>query len=531
MDNYDGVVIGAGHNGLTLAAYLARAGLKIAVVERNARVGGGCTHRRAGPARLSLQPAFQLLHGIPPFAADPRPRALSLRLLLYRAARSSRVPRSATAPASSSTRISTRPARRSPASRSATPRRSASFIISMPAKMRPLFTSLAFNAPLPIEQLKDRLSGPQAKEFLSHAQHDLFSVVRKHFDDDRIRTLFTSYMHVITTESVPGAGIVFPLIFANVMEFTLPVGGAASFTDALTRVIEACGGSVITGADVQEIVVRNGRAAGGAPRRRRHGRRQPFHRQRDRRADHHADGRRGTVPGGRPQEARCLALGQPQPGHAPSRAARPAGLSLGGVRSRHRPRVQHLLRDGRHRPGSQLLRGLRRREISAGSHGQRRLQQRRRPDLCSRRRAFRLLVAVRAVCGRWRRAELGPPTRTTTPSACSACGGSMHPISTTKTCARNSCSRRSTSSASTPTWCAARCAWAPTSPPSSASIVRIRMLSGTRTPIEALYLCGSSTGNGGGINGAPGYIAANTIADDLQLERPWTRVPAPEWRH
>src|SRR5262249_30207023 len=71
-------------------------------------------------------------------------------------------------------------------------------------KMRPLFTAMAFNAPLPIDQLKDRLSGAQAKEFLSHAQHDLFSVVRKHFEDDRIRTLFTSYMHVITTESVPG---------------------------------------------------------------------------------------------------------------------------------------------------------------------------------------------------------------------------------------------------------------------------------------------------------------------------------------
>jgi phytoene dehydrogenase-like protein len=57
------------------------------------------------------------------------------------------------------------------------------------------------------------------------------------------------------------------------------------------------------------------------------------------------------------------------------------------------------------------------------------------------------------------------------------------------------------------------------------------LLSGTRTPIEGLYLCGSSTGNGGGINGAPGYIAANAIADDLQLDRPWTRVPPPEWRH
>ena len=57
------------------------------------------------------------------------------------------------------------------------------------------------------------------------------------------------------------------------------------------------------------------------------------------------------------------------------------------------------------------------------------------------------------------------------------------------------------------------------------------LLSGTRTPIEGLYLCGSSTGNGGSINGAPGYIAANAIADDLELERPWARVPPPEWRH
>jgi phytoene dehydrogenase-like protein len=43
MAGFDGVVIGAGHNGLTLAAYLSRAGLKIAVVERNPHIGGGCT--------------------------------------------------------------------------------------------------------------------------------------------------------------------------------------------------------------------------------------------------------------------------------------------------------------------------------------------------------------------------------------------------------------------------------------------------------------------------------------------------------
>ena len=108
--------------------------------------------------------------------------------------------------------------------------------------LRPLLASLLYNAPMPREQLVDRLSGPKAKELLSHAQHDLFSVVRKHFVDERIRTLFTSYMHVITTENVAGAGIVFPAIFANIASFTLPVGGAVSLVNALTRVVEAGGG-------------------------------------------------------------------------------------------------------------------------------------------------------------------------------------------------------------------------------------------------------------------------------------------------
>ena len=43
MSTVDGIVIGGGHNGLICAAYMARAGLHVAVIERNPELGGGCT--------------------------------------------------------------------------------------------------------------------------------------------------------------------------------------------------------------------------------------------------------------------------------------------------------------------------------------------------------------------------------------------------------------------------------------------------------------------------------------------------------
>ena len=51
--SYDAVVIGAGHNSLTLAAYLARSGMKVAVLERRAEEGGGlCTEEVTRPGFL-----------------------------------------------------------------------------------------------------------------------------------------------------------------------------------------------------------------------------------------------------------------------------------------------------------------------------------------------------------------------------------------------------------------------------------------------------------------------------------------------
>src|SRR5678815_1007363 len=53
---YDVVILGAGHNGLVAAAYLARAGLSVLLLEKNDYIGGATTSQKVFPdydARLS----------------------------------------------------------------------------------------------------------------------------------------------------------------------------------------------------------------------------------------------------------------------------------------------------------------------------------------------------------------------------------------------------------------------------------------------------------------------------------------------
>ncbi len=52
--------------------------------------------------------------------------------------------------------------------------------------------------------------------------------------------------------------------------------------------------------------------------------------------------------------------------------------------------------------------------------------------------------------------------------------------------------------------------------------------SSTKTPIEGLYVCGASTYPGGLVLGGPGYLAANKVAEDLGVKKWWKPTPEME---
>src|SRR5436853_5394619 len=49
LEKYDAIIVGAGHNGLVTACYLARAGWRVLALERRYLVGGACVTEETFP--------------------------------------------------------------------------------------------------------------------------------------------------------------------------------------------------------------------------------------------------------------------------------------------------------------------------------------------------------------------------------------------------------------------------------------------------------------------------------------------------
>jgi phytoene dehydrogenase-like protein len=67
--SWDAIVVGAGHNGLVCAAYLARAGRRVLVLESRTRVGGACTIEEPFPG-VRMSPCAYLAGLLHPVVVD-----------------------------------------------------------------------------------------------------------------------------------------------------------------------------------------------------------------------------------------------------------------------------------------------------------------------------------------------------------------------------------------------------------------------------------------------------------------------------
>jgi phytoene dehydrogenase-like protein len=527
MARFDGVIVGAGHNGLTLGAYMARAGLKVCVLERNPAIGGGCsTEEPLLPGfRCNLHSNFYIAWASAPLTRD---------LELHRFGFSTVEPpvQQGVALPDGTALVIHKDLDKSCASIARFSVRDAETYRALhqtyAVTMRPLFASLMYNAPLAPDVLRDRLSGPQGREFLSYARYDLFSAVDRTFEDFRIRNLFKLLLNAGAGENEPGTGLALPGMVSALTGNALPVGGSISLPLALARVIEAGGGVVRTGADVGEISVRNGRATGV------------------RLADGSLVEGACFVASGINLPATMDAVGHE---HFPEPVREKAGRWHWG---HHSLLTLHLALN---RPP----------DYAAAKFD---------PDM---NRAFNVIFGfgdgdeIERCFAQCRNGEF--PDHLMGNGACNSMFDPTYAPSGKQVAfwwpfapyalqggpdewdrLRDDYSARVLE-----TWrryapnldkdnVIASVLYTPRDIPRyNANMVNgaIRMgafvpsqlgvnrphpaLADYRTPVEGLYLCGS-TNHGGGANGAPGYNAANIIAADLQISRSWSPVPLPEWR-
>jgi phytoene dehydrogenase-like protein len=263
--DYDVITIGAGHNGLITAAYLAQSGYRVGVFERRDLVGGAVSTQEKVPGyQIDLGGSAHILirqtpvveelelerYGLeyidldPMFVAPfPDGDVVSIYRDLDRTVQhlESKFPGQGEAYHSFVTEWQ-----------------------GFARTMRDLFLS----APTPWQIGKRLLFGETStlpwREELRHILRPYEHVVQSYFDEEKLQTLI-AWMAAQSgpppTEPLTGPFALWHPLYHD-GGVARPKGGSGELTQALRRHIEAHGGEVHTGSAVQEILVERGRARG-----------------------------------------------------------------------------------------------------------------------------------------------------------------------------------------------------------------------------------------------------------------------------
>lgn len=262
----DVVVIGSGHNGLTCAAYLARAGLTVVVVEGEERIGGGTATRELIMPGFRHNTCGNYFHG---FENYPIMRDLELdrygfdyiipdvqQGYVFSDDRALVIHRDPTASRESISRFSPKDAD------------SWAGLSERFARALPLLVALEFTPP-PLsgdlaQQALDKgmIDSALSDELSSLAGMTPYTAVDRYFESEQMRVLMKKLIHVVQATNTPGVGALLPAFFLNLTRNGLARGGTQSLPDALASVVRENGGVVITGRPVTRILLEGDRAIG-----------------------------------------------------------------------------------------------------------------------------------------------------------------------------------------------------------------------------------------------------------------------------
>ena len=261
---YDGIIIGAGHNGMICGGYLAKAGLKMLIVERQLEMGGGLdSHEGArsgywhnvhsnvhrGVADLMWYKDLELAEHGQEYIRPPVSVAMltkAHKAILWYANEPEKT-------AASIGRFSAKDAKA---------------FLDVNKKYRAMageiFAQELYAPPVPFAQKKALLEKSEAgRQYLEWQPYSINEAVSKIFENDAVRGMF-SFLSVIRGFEVdsPGMGFIMPAAIASGVNTQISKGSTHKLAHTLHRMVVKNGADVIEADAVERILIENGKAVG-----------------------------------------------------------------------------------------------------------------------------------------------------------------------------------------------------------------------------------------------------------------------------
>ena len=257
MTRYDVAVVGAGHNGLTAAAYLARAGLSVLVLERLGQVGGAAVSAEAFPGFPTRLSRYSYLVSLLPERVLAE-LGLDLRLVSRPTASYSPVVRDGRSlgllverDEGEATRSSFRELTGSDDEYDAW-RAFYAGVGRLAEQVAPTLTE-----PLPTQARLAAAADPEI--WRDVVERPIGEAIERRFANDLVRGVVATDALIGTFASLHDPSLVqnrcflYHLIGNGTGEWRVPVGGMGAVTDALARAATDAGAQVVTGAGVSAI--------------------------------------------------------------------------------------------------------------------------------------------------------------------------------------------------------------------------------------------------------------------------------------